>query len=124
MRESIHRRHFLATGAAALAAGAVAHASADDQDQSQSRSFHLKETAGLRRFGYPVHTILPPGLTGPSFRLERDGKPIPAQFRKVNGIADKNAIALDFNASPGPLEEATFVVRSGEKIEPGPEPKR
>jgi hypothetical protein len=114
------RRQFLATGAAMLAAPALGGANADTP---ASRTFILKETAGLRRFGYPVHTILPAALTGPNFRLERDGKAIIAQFRKVEGVKGASAISLDFNASPGPLESETYTVRSGgADLQPSPEP--
>jgi hypothetical protein len=114
------RRQFLAAGAAMLAAPALARANAD---AASSRTFVVKETTGLRRFGYPVHTILPAELTGPNFRLERDGKPITAQFRKVEGGKGVSAVALDFNTSPGPLESETYTVRCGPDVEPGPEPK-
>jgi hypothetical protein len=120
MSELIPRRGFLATSALAIVSGSSGVAG---EDPAKTRTFHLKETAGLRRFGYPVHTILPPDLTGPNFRLEKEGKPIQAQFRKVEGQGDKVEFALDFIASPGPLDKETYTVRSGESIEAGPEPK-
>jgi hypothetical protein len=86
-------------------------------------TFRLRETAGLRRFGYPVHALLPAEAPGPGYRLERGGKPVAAQFRPVSGPDGRPAVALDFNASPGPLETEVYNVRSGE-IEPGPEPAR
>lgn len=87
-------------------------------------TFQLKETAGLRRFGYPVHAVLPDPNSGPNFRLERGGKAVPAQFRKAQGPDGRPAVTLDFNSSPGPLESETYTVRSGEGVEPGPEPKK
>jgi hypothetical protein len=45
----------------------------------------LRETAGLRRFGFPVHTLLPGDLPGRNARLLREGRPVDAQFRRVAG---------------------------------------
>lgn len=118
MSDLIPRRGFLATSALAI----VSSSSLAGQDQVKSRTFVLKETAGLRRFGYPVHVTLPPDLTGPNFRLEKNGRPVQAQFRKVQN-GDKQEVALDFNASPGPLNLETYTVHSGAGVEPGPEPK-
>ena len=82
------------------------------------------ETAGLRRFGYPIHTVLPdvPLPAATWFRLIRNGRTVPAQFRKFawNG---RELVALEFNASPGPLDTEQYVVEFGESVEPGPEPR-
>ncbi len=114
MSELIPRRGFLATSALAIVSGSSGVAG---EDQARTRTFVLKETAGLRRFGYPVHAILPPDLAGPKFRLEKNGRPVPAQFRKVEGQGDKVEFALDFNASPGPLDKETYTVRAGAEVE-------
>jgi hypothetical protein len=82
------------------------------------------ETAGLRRFGYPVHTILPGIEPGPNFCLRTDDKPVPAQFRSIVGVDGRPAVALDFNVSLGPLETVFLDVAYGEDIPPGPEPER
>jgi hypothetical protein len=81
------------------------------------------ETAGLRRFGYPVHTVLPapPGAT---FRLLRDGRAIPAQFCSVVGERGEPAVALDFNVSLGPLDTVDYQVAFGEDVPAGPDPGR
>ena len=78
-------------------------------------TFQLKETAGLRRFGYPVHAVLPDPNSGPNFRLERGGKAVPAQFRKAQGPDGRPSITLDFNSSPGPHESEPYTVRSEAK---------
>ena len=118
------RRSFLGSGAtlAALAASGALPASARGADAT-TLSFRLRETAGLRRFGYPVQIILPL-LAGPGYRLESGGKPVAAQFRTIPTVEGGQAVALDFNASPGPLEEAVYVVRGGLGIDAGSEPKR
>lgn len=83
--------------------------------------FRLSETAGLRRFGYPVHVILPAGVDSPRFRLESpEGTPLPAQFRPVNEPDGTSRVHVDFAASPGPLEAHTYTVRFGPDVEPGP----
>ena len=87
------------------------------------RSFQLAEPSGLRRFGYPVHALVPDAAGGRNFRLVRDGRAIPAQFRTVEGPGDRREVALDFIASPAPLETARYEVHFGPEVEPGPEPK-
>ena len=84
----------------------------------------LRETAGLRRFGFPVHTLLPGDLPGRNARLLREGRPVPAQFRRVAGADGRPALALDFVSGVGPLETERYVVEVGDGVEPGPEPKR
>ena len=75
------RRHFRGAGLAAVAgaghAGAV-RAETKEPNPVGSFGFVLSETAGLRRFGYPVHTLLPQATDATNFRLERDGKAVPA----------------------------------------------
>jgi hypothetical protein len=68
--------------------------------------------------------MLPPELNVTNFRLERDGNPVPAQFRTVDLGQGKPVVALDFNASPGPLDSETYTVKSGVGIDPGPEPRK
>jgi hypothetical protein len=106
--DAITRRQALGAGLAALALPTAARAA----DDTSSIGFTLEETAGLRRFGYPVHTLLPEGI-GPADRLvlERPGRLVPAQFREVAGPDGRRRVALDFNASPGPLESERYTVR-------------
>ncbi len=84
----------------------------------------VNETAGIRRFGYPVHATmkLPREVSEKDrFRLLEGGKPVAAQFRLVAG--QKKRVALDFNVSLGPEEGKVYTVEYGPKVEPGPEPK-
>jgi hypothetical protein len=85
--------------------------------------FRLRETAGLRRFGYPVQAILPQVHIGNHFRLSRAGKVVSAQFRAIDGPDGGPAVALDFNASPGPLETENYAITYGADVEHGPEPQ-
>ena len=58
----------------------------------------VRETAGLRRFGYPIHVnvALPRAIDeGDRFRLLAGGKPIMAQVRKIGD----RTIAIDWTAS-------------------------
>jgi hypothetical protein len=119
----ISRRDLLGGGLACLAlAGSRTQLYAEAP--VQTLSFRLKETAGLRRFGYPVHTLLPVSPDSGSFRLEQGGKPVPAQFRAVVGPGDRRAIALDFNASLAPLQSLVYSVQLGGGVAAGPEPKQ
>jgi hypothetical protein len=117
--DPMKRRGFLTAGLTSLALPALGAAPA-----SGAFPFSLFETAGLRRFGYPVHTVLPEVSLPPNtrFRLIRNGRPVPAQFRKFasNG---RERVALEFNASPGPLDTEQYVVEFGESVEPGPGPR-
>jgi hypothetical protein len=88
----------------------------------------VQESAGIRRFGYPVTVILP--LAEPvgdvrRFRLLEKGKPVVAQFRPHGDTRQGiHKVSLDFNASHAPRETRTYVVEYGPKVEPGPTPSR
>jgi hypothetical protein len=82
----------------------------------------VAETAGIRRFGYPVEANLDlaePVTAATRFRLLDRGKPIAAQFRTPG----PRAVSLDFTADHGPLETREYVAEYGPGVEPGPEPK-
>ena len=88
------------------------------------RELTVAETAGIRRFGYPVHVILdlPGDVTAKDrFRLLAEGKPVAAQFRLLAG--QKRKAALDFTVSLGPLEKKRYAVEFGPLVEAGPETK-
>jgi hypothetical protein len=83
----------------------------------------VTESAGIRRFGYPVTAVLPldrPVKEAGNFRLVQAGKPVPAQFRAER---EGRSVVLDFAVSPGPLEKQIYEVEFGPGVEAGPEPK-
>ncbi|MFO0954742.1 MAG: hypothetical protein U0835_26985 [Isosphaeraceae bacterium] len=80
--------------------------------------FKLKETAGLQRFSYPVHAVVPIAADASKLRLELDGKPVPAQFRNVVDAGGKVLVRLDFVSSLPPLKSQTYTVRQGDPVEP------
>ena len=120
MAPAIRRRDALRAGLAALTA--PIGLGLTPPTARSVRSFRLIEPAGLRRFGYPVSTIVPDAGDGLHFRLLRDGQAIPAQFRRVEGAGGRAEVALDFVASPAPLETSRYEVHFGLEVEPGPEP--
>src|SRR5712692_455933 len=71
----------------------------------------VTETAGIRRFGYPVTIALPSSLGGRSLQLLESGKPVAGQFRGAE---------VDFNVSLGPYEQGEYTVapRSEASAEP------
>src|SRR4051812_5378791 len=99
----MNRRRFLETSAGLTSLGATGQAWARAAGERRL-ALRLTETAGIRRFGYPVSTHLPAALAATRFRLTKDGHEIPAQFRAVAGADGRGAVVLDFNASPGPFE--------------------
>jgi len=119
----IRRRDAIRAGLLGAMAGPMAMAIAAPPSPREVRAFRLAETAGLRRFGYPVQAVVPDAEGGRNFRLVRDGRPIAAQFREVEALGGGGReVALDFIASPGPLESSRYEVEFGSRVEPGPEP--
>jgi hypothetical protein len=99
---------------------------AADEPAPRRLELVVRETAGIRRFGYPVTVVLPAGAAraGDRYRLLEKGKPVAAQFRRVAGKGGgAAAVHLDFNVSHGPLEKRTYQVEYVPGVEPGPEPK-
>jgi hypothetical protein len=94
---------------------------------TQQVQITVAEPAGIRRFGYPVATVLElpepvPAVT--HFRLLEQGKPVVAQFRPHGDTRGGiRAVSLDFNVNHAPLESRQYLVEYGPRVEPGPEPK-
>lgn len=87
---------------------------------SERRTLEVRETSGIRRFGYPVAAMLElrePLPAGTRFRLLQDGKPIEAQFRPFS-----RGVAIDFEGSFLPLETRRYTLELGTDVLPGPEP--
>ena len=85
-------------------------------------SFRLTEPGGLARIAEPVSTRLPLIRRGGPFRLTRDGRAVPAQFRADPG-PDGPYVVLDFVADLAPRETARYEVHHGLGIGAGPEPE-
>ncbi|WZO99506.1 hypothetical protein EP7_001113 [Isosphaeraceae bacterium EP7] len=120
--DRISRRHALAAAASMAALAASTARSAPPRPAR--RTLRIAETAGLRRFGYPVHLIVPDADPSFKFRLELDGKPVPAQFttsKDAEGSAPP-IVRLDFNVSHAPGETVDYLLVQGPDIEPGPVP--
>jgi hypothetical protein len=64
------RRDVLKAGLSTLLAAPVAGAAGGE---AVAVGLVLRETAGLRRFGFPVHALLPGDLPGRNARLLREG---------------------------------------------------
>jgi len=73
---------------------------------AQVAKLRVRETAGLRRFGYPVRASIRSDA-GPLQLLE-NGKQIPAQFTAIGGHME-----VDFNVSLGPWETRDYRVEKG-----------
>lgn len=69
-----------------------------------AQQLRVTETAGIRRFSFPVSVKLPPELAGRPLQLMRYGKAVPAQVHDGE---------IDFNASLGPYENQQYTVTAG-----------
>src|SRR5262245_43698986 len=121
----MNRPWLLAGGLAALAL--CGGAPAAEPNGVKRLTVTVKETAGIRRFGYPVSAILSldrPVKNAGRFRLLEKGRPVEAQFRPHGTTRTGREVRLDFNASPAPHVTRTYVVEYGPGVKPGPEPAR
>ncbi len=111
----------------AFCAALPSAARAEEPAPGQRLTVTVAETAGIRRFGYPVSTVLelPNAVKDAGrFRLLEDGKPVAAQFRPHGDTRDGiRAVRLDFTVNHAPDEGRTYVVEYGPGVEPGAEPK-
>jgi hypothetical protein len=92
---------------------------------AQTITFTVSETAGLRRFGYPVTASLESaeGMIADAEKvrlLAANGQEVPAQFTAMSKWPDGSVRGLDvdFSPSPGPLETLTY------RVEVGKDPKQ
>lgn len=92
-------------------------------DKSSAVRFRVRETAGIRRFGYPVTLKLsvPPGQLKDSRHarlVNADHKSIPAQFSTIQKHSDESIsrLEVDFNLSPGPLETVDLTLEYGDNV--------
>ena len=75
----------------------------------QVAEFRVRDTAGLRRFGYPVRARFQSGGSTASLRLLESGKPVQAQFTSFDG----GYTEVDFNVNLGPFETRDYRVETG-----------
>ena len=80
---------------------------------AQVARIEIAETAGLRRFGYPVRARINTPLPADGLRLAAGYKPIAAQFTRM----DQGAVEVDFSVDLGPRETRGLVVEKGAPIE-------
>jgi hypothetical protein len=94
----------------------------------ESTVLEVRETAGIRRFGYPVSAMLEldrPPAPGTRFRLLAEGKLVTAQFRSIDSPGKPGGmVSLDFEANLLPFETRRYKVEYGNDVEAGPEPER
>jgi hypothetical protein len=76
---------------------------------AQIASIEVADTAGLRRFGYPVRARIRTSIPAGSLQLLADGKPVDAQFTPMDG----GETEIDFVISLGPWEKRRLTVQKG-----------
>jgi hypothetical protein len=106
------RRNFLETSAALTWLGATNRVDSGVAAASPL-AFRLIETAGIRRYGYPVSVRVPLDDPVENLRLTHEGLEVPAQFRRLEGPGARDTI-LDFDASPGPFEASDYLILAAE----------
>ena len=91
---------------------------------AETMHVEVQETAGIRRFGYPVTALLDlPQAVGADtrFRLLDAGKPVVAQFRPVPENENSDKWWLDFNVNHLPYESRTYAIEYGSDVPAGPQ---
>jgi hypothetical protein len=76
---------------------------------AQIASIEVAETAGLKRFGYPVRARIKTSVPAGSLQLLADGEPVDAQFTPMDG----GETEIDFVISLGPWEKRRLTVEKG-----------
>src|SRR5262245_33521713 len=97
---------------------------ASAQDKPVQLKIEVHETAGIRRFGYPVSVVA--RLTTPApetskFRLLKGDNPVAAQITPI--ITPDKGIELvhvDFALSCAPLDKGEYVLEYGPNVTAGP----
>jgi hypothetical protein len=91
-----------------------------------SVALSLKETTGIRRYGYPVgvRVPFPQGSLASSAdtRLVLKGTEVSAQYTDEGKWPDGSVqwLAVNFNATIGPDESQTYQLEYGLDVKPGP----
>jgi hypothetical protein len=109
-----------------LALVAVGSAAAADPGK-QTWRLNVAETAGIRRFAYPVTAYVPlnsPVKDADHFRLLYQGKTVPAQFRPHGDTRQGiSKVVVDFTADLDPLDSRDYAVEYDPAAEANAEPK-
>ena len=125
----MHRMNRLSSFAVVLASvfGMLASA-ASLVFAGEQRFLTVRESAGIRRFGYPVSVAIevdPPASGKPRFRLMEGDRPVAAQFRTTGHVGDRcSQVTLDFDSSFLPFETKHYTLVWGDDETAGPEPDR
>ena len=89
---------------------------------AETANIHVKETAGIRRSGYPVSARVPLAkgtLIDPAHaKLMLNDREIPIQPSAESRWPDQSVqwLAVDFNATIGPLEQQTYRLEYGNEV--------
>ena len=100
---------------------------AGSADGAEQIRFEVRETAGIRRFGYPVswQFTLPQALPDTtSFRLSEGDRVVTAQFRPVHSDGNSDAWWLNLNVNLLPYESRDYVLEYGEGVQAPQESER
>jgi len=93
---------------------------------AESVTIELRETAGIRRFTYPVAVALElpaPVSRNTNVRLLLDDKPIVAQFRADRVRQGGSHFWVDFHTNLLPYQSKTYTLQYGPDVPAGPERK-
>ena len=94
--------------------------------RAEQRTLEVRETAGIRRFGYPVAAFLElreSVSAATRFRLLHNGRPVEAQIRAIAGQDGRIVGAtIDFEGSFLPLEVRRYTLEMGTDVPAAAEP--
>ena len=108
--------HFLALALVSLTAAEVA------AQETHTVAISIKETVGIRRYGYPVgvRVPFPKGALASTTnaRVVFNGSEVPAQFTEEERWPDGSIqwLTIDLNATIGPKEIQTYQVEYGSQV--------
>ncbi len=109
----MHRRRILSSCIAPAAILLIAQAAVAADASANGWLITVRETAGIRRFGYPVTAVLPGAPAAGHAVLLDHGKPVAAQFSPQTDDQGKTTVAVDFAVSMGPYQTRSFAVKTG-----------
>lgn len=102
----------------------LTHGISEQSVAVETFNIEVIETAGIRRFGYPLSLKLPTLSSGPANARLRDGdKAVAAQFRQEDDRGGTKAWWLDFNLNLMPNEARTLTLECGADVAADREPR-